>query len=91
MVNTSPSNAGTEGSIPPLGAKDLTCLSAKKNPKKKQDVNNRSNIVTNSIKTLKMAHIMDFPGGPVVKNPPANVGDTGSMSGLRRSHTPLSN
>ena len=34
MVNTSPSNAGTEGSIPPLGAKDLTCLSAKKKPKK---------------------------------------------------------
>ena len=34
---------------------------------------------------------MDFPGGPVVKNPPANVGDTGSMSGLGRSHTPLSN
>ena len=23
---------------------------------------------------------MDFPGGPVVKNPPANAGDTGSVS-----------
>ena len=23
---------------------------------------------------------MDFPGGPVVKNPPANAGDTGSIS-----------
>ena len=23
----------------------------------------------------------DFPGGPVVKKPPANVGDTGSISG----------
>ena len=22
---------------------------------------------------------MDFPGGPVVKNPPANAGDTGSI------------
>ena len=22
--------------------------------------------------------IVDFPGGPVVKNPPANAGDTGS-------------
>ena len=28
----------------------------------------------------------DFPGGPVVKNPPANVGDMGSIPGLGRSH-----
>ena len=28
----------------------------------------------------------DFPGGAVVKNPPANAGDTGSISGLGRSH-----
>ena len=26
----------------------------------------------------------DFPGGPMVKNPPANVGDTGSIPGLGR-------
>ena len=26
-----------------------------------------------------------FPGGAVVKNPPANVGDTGSIPGLERS------
>ena len=25
-----------------------------------------------------------FPGGPVVKNPPANAGDTGSMPGSGR-------
>ena len=24
-----------------------------------------------------------FPGSPVVKNPPANAGDTGSIPGLR--------
>ena len=24
----------------------------------------------------------DFPGGPVVKNPPCNVGDMGSIRGL---------
>ena len=29
---------------------------------------------------------LDFLGGPVVKNPPANVGDTGSVPGLGRSH-----
>ena len=33
----------------------------------------------------------DFPGGAVVKNPPANAGDTGSSSGLGRSHMPRSN
>ena len=26
----------------------------------------------------------DFPGGPVVKNPPANAGDTGSTPGQER-------
>ena len=80
MVKTSPSSAGS------------ACLSAKKKKKKKnKNVNNRSNIVTNSIKTLKTVHVIDFPGGLVVKNPPANAGNTGSISGLGRSHTPLSN
>ena len=31
-----------------------------------------------------------FPGGAVVKNPPANAGDTGSSPGLGRSHMPQS-
>ena len=29
-----------------------------------------------------------FPGGSVVKNPPANAGDTGSSPGPGRSHMP---
>ena len=33
----------------------------------------------------------DFPGGAVVKNPPANTGDMGSSPGLGRSHMPRSN
>ena len=33
----------------------------------------------------------DFPGGPVVKDPPANAGHTGSSPGPRRSHMPQSN
>ena len=33
----------------------------------------------------------DFPGGTVVKNPPANTGDTGSIPGPGRSHMPRSN
>ena len=36
--------------------------------------------VLNSIK------IEGFPGGSVVKNPPANAGDMGSIPGPRRSH-----
>ena len=31
----------------------------------------------------------DFPGGAVVKNPPANAGDTGSIPGPGRSHMPV--
>ena len=33
----------------------------------------------------------DFPGGTVVKNPPANAGDTGSSPGPGRSHVHWSN
>ena len=33
----------------------------------------------------------DFPGGAVVKSPPASAGDTGSSPGLGRSHMPRSN
>ena len=33
----------------------------------------------------------DFPGGVVVKSPPANAGDMGSSPGPGRSHMPRSN
>ena len=32
------------------------------------------------------ANILDFPGGTVDKNPPANAGDTGSIPGPGRPH-----
>ena len=32
-----------------------------------------------------------FPGGTVVKNPPANAGDMGSIPGPGRSHMPRIN
>ena len=38
-----------------------------------------------------MIMLMGFPGGAVVKNPPANAGDTGSSPGPGRSHMPRSN
>ena len=51
MFKTLPSNAGAMGSIPGQGAKMPF------RQKKKTNTQNRSNIVTNSIKTLKMVHI----------------------------------
>ena len=33
----------------------------------------------------KVVYLMDVPGGSVVKNPPANAGDTGSIPGSGRS------
>ena len=33
----------------------------------------------------------DFSGGTVVKNPPANSGDMGSIPGTGRSHMPQNN
>ena len=35
--------------------------------------------------------LRDFPGGAVVKNPPANAGDTGASPGPGRSLMPQSN
>ena len=52
VVKTSPSNAGSAGSIPGWGAKIPHALQPKN-----QKTENRSSIVTNSIKTLKMVHI----------------------------------
>ena len=40
---------------------------------------------------LKNVLLSGFPGGAVVKNPPANAGDTGSSPGPGRSHMPRSN
>ena len=39
----------------------------------------------------KIRQTWDFPGGAVVKNPPANAGDMGSSPGPGRPHMPWSN
>ena len=41
--------------------------------------------------SLKIFMIGGFPGGAVVKNPPANAGDMGLSPGPGRSHMPRSN
>lgn len=34
--------------------------------------------------------MLGLPGGPVAQNPPANAGDTASLPGPGRLHTPQS-
>ena len=40
---------------------------------------------------FKKLYLWDFPGSAVVKNPPANAGDTDLIPGLGRSHVPQNN
>ena len=40
---------------------------------------------------LKKKNGEGFPGGSVIKNPPADAGDTGLIPNLRRSHMLRSN
>ena len=42
-------------------------------------------------KESKFKAILDFPGGTVDKNSPANAGDMGSISHLGKYHMPQSN
>ena len=43
------------------------------------------------LKIILKNHTEGFPGGAVVRNPPANAGDMGSSPGPGRSHMPWSN
>ena len=36
----------------------------------------------------KKMYALDFPGGPMVRNPPANAEDMGSVPSLGKSHMP---
>ena len=45
----------------------------------------------NGLNKCQSGVLSDFSGGTVVKNPPANARDTGSIPGPGRSHMPWSN
>ena len=47
-------------------------------------------LISGTDRSLKILYSGDFPGGAVVKNPPANAGDTGSSPGPGGSHMPQS-
>ena len=47
--------------------------------------------IKEEVQTAKLTILKGFPGGAVVKNLPANAGDTGSSPGPGRSHMPQSN
>ena len=61
------------------------CSSDLKVSRRKEIIKIRSEINENEMKE------MGFPGGAVVKNPPANAGDMGSSPGPGRSHMLRSN
>ena len=44
-----------------------------------------------ALKLLLKNKVLGFPGGAVVRNPPANAGDMGSCPGPGRSHMLRSN
>ena len=50
-----------------------------------------SNVLYGKRKKINKKGPRGFPGGAVVKNLPANAGDTGSSPGLGGSHMPRSN
>ena len=52
----------------------------------KHKTENRSSILTNSIKALKIIYTRASHGGSMVKNLPANAGDMGSIPDLEGSH-----
>ena len=85
MVKNPPSNAGDMGSIPGRGTKIPHATGQLSSCTLEPACRNED----------PMCHKQDpmqgFPGGAVVKNPPANAGDKGSSPGPGRSHMPQSN
>ena len=47
--------------------------------KKRRETKQCKYIICSAIYTLKNYHTRDFPGGPVVKNPPSKAGEVGHI------------
>ena len=55
-----------------------------------EPIEKQSNYDSESLRSTCLVnnHREDFPGGPVVKNPPANAEDAGFIPGPARFHVP---
>ena len=64
----------------------------KANNQNKQEIckERKPRIIVNQ-KSTRIKQMREFPGGPVVGNPPANARDTDLISGPGGSHMPCSN
>ena len=54
----------------------------------RETIGSKPALQEDSVSHKKSKNSGDFPGGPVVKNPPANAGDTGLIPGPGGSHGP---
>ena len=88
VLKVSPSNAQGTGSIPGLVAQSPHASGPKQHIEQKQCYN-KFNKDFKKRSTSKITQ--DFPGGPVVKNSPANAGDVGLIPGQGRFHMPQGN
>ena len=59
-------------------------------PRKNKDFLNLYLVDYHILKSKITGQLLGFPGGSVIKNPPANSGDTGSIAGAEGSHMPSS-
>ena len=59
--------------------------------KRRPNTAKNKEIKIKNVKKKKEVLQLDFPGGAVVKNPPANAGDTGSSPAPGKFHMPQSN
>ena len=76
-------------SLPTLRSKHAHNYEAGKN----SDISFKATVILHNLSLLpKLKHLFQgFPDGSVVKNPPANARDTGSIPSPGRSHMPQSN
>ena len=54
----------------------------------KNEVGSLSYIIYTNYLKIDLKKISDFPGDPLVRNPPANAGDMGLIPGPGGSHMP---
>ncbi|KAJ8797884.1 hypothetical protein J1605_017086 [Eschrichtius robustus] len=90
VIKNPPANAGDRGLSPGPGRPHMLRSSSARAP---QLLSLRSRACEPQLLSPRATttEAQDFPGGAVVKKPPANARDTGSIPGAGRAHMPRSN